>query len=70
MEITKELKYKKKINTLENKVKDLENIIKGSLFDNFMENIDIIEENTRLKKENKRLRTNNHTLNDLLKEKD
>lgn len=70
MDIIKELKYKKKINTLENRIKNLESIIKDSLFDNFMENIDIIQENTRLKKENKRLRTNNHTLKDLLKEKD
>lgn len=61
--------YKKKINTLENKIEMLENIIKDELYSSFAEGINNNIEVTKLKKDNKRLREKIKTLQEIIKEK-
>lgn len=61
--------YKKKINTLENKIEMLENIIKDELYSSFTEGINNNIEVTKLKKDNKRLREKIKTLQEIIKEK-
>lgn len=56
----------KKVNTLENKVEMLENVIKDELYNRFMENIEMVNQVERLKKENKRLREKNKALKDII----
>lgn len=56
----------KKVNTLENKVEMLENVIKDELYNRFMENIEMVNQVERLKKENKRLREKNKALRDII----
>ena len=63
------IEYKKRINTLENKIETLENIIKEELYSSFIQdtnnNINVI----KLKKDNKRLREKVKTLQEIIKEK-
>lgn len=57
----------KRINTLENKVATLENIIKDSLYKEFMAKLGEPAEMKRLRTENKRLRKQNKTLKEIIK---
>ena len=56
----------KRVNTLENKVEMLENVIKDELYNRFMENIEMVNQVERLRKENKRLREKNKALRDII----
>lgn len=56
----------KKVNTLENKVEMLENVIKDELYNRFMENIEMVNQVEKLRKENKRLREKNKALRDII----
>lgn len=60
-------KDKLKINTLENEIDTLKNIIKDNLYKEFMAKLSEPMEIQRLKRENKRLRKQNKTLKELLK---
>lgn len=60
---------KKKINTLENKIETLENIIKEELYKEFIDGVNNTIEITKLKKDNKRLREKVKTLQEIIKEK-
>lgn len=60
---------KKKINTLENKIETLENIIKEELYKEFINGVNNTIEITKLKKDNKRLREKVKTLQEIIKEK-
>ena len=60
---------KKKINTLENKIETLENIIKDELYKEFIDGVNNTIEITKLKKDNKRLREKIKTLQEIIKEK-
>lgn len=60
---TSKRKMKKKINSLENKVEFLENIIKEELYKEFMDKIGEPEKIKRLTKENKQLKIKNKLLN-------
>ena len=73
-DLTNVLKYKIKINTLENKIETLEhdldvlqNIVKEELYDQFMGYIKDVEKYDKLKKENKALKEKNKTLKDMIK---
>ena len=73
-DLTNVLKYKIKINTLENRIETLEhdlevlqNIIKEELYDQFMGYIKDVEKYDKLKKENKTLKEKNKTLKDMIK---
>lgn len=73
-DLTNVLKYKIKINTLENKIETLEhdldvlqNIVKEELYDQFMSYIKDVEKYDKLKKENKALKEKNKTLKDMIK---
>lgn len=56
----------KRVNTLENKVEMLENVIKDELYNRFMENIEMVNQVEKLRKENKRLREKNKALKDII----
>ena len=56
----------KRVNTLENKVEMLENVIKDELYNRFMENIEMVNQVEKLRKENKRLREKNKALRDII----
>ena len=60
---------KKKINTLENKIETLENIIKEELYKEFINSVNNTMEITKLKKDNKRLREKVKALQEIIKEK-
>ena len=57
----------KKINTLENKVEELEGIIKDELYKVFMEKLSEPAKMERLIEENKRLRKKNKLLKEIIK---
>ena len=57
----------KKINTLENKVSTLEEIIKDELYNLFIEKLGEPAEIKRLKNANKRLREQNKSLKEIIK---
>lgn len=61
-------KKQKQINTLENKVQVLENVIKDKLYKSFISKLDEPIENQRLKRENKRLRQQVKSLKEIIKE--
>lgn len=52
----KEFELQRKINTLENEIGTLKNIIKEELYHEFMDYLDIRVDNERLKEQNKKLR--------------
>lgn len=52
----KEFELQRKINTLENEIATLKNIIKEELYQEFMDYVDIRNENERIKEQNKKLR--------------
>lgn len=52
----KEFELQKKINTLENEIGTLKNIIKEELYQEFMDYVDIRNENERIKEQNKKIR--------------
>lgn len=60
-------KMRKQINSLNNELETLRNVIKEELFTKFMAKLGEPEENKRLKKENKRLRIQNKKLKDEIK---
>ena len=60
-------KMRKQINSLNNELETLRNVIKEELFTKFMAKLGEPEENKRLKKENKRLRIQNKNLKDKIK---
>ena len=55
------------INTLENKIETLEDILKEELYNNFCDLVNAKEENIRLREENKRLRKTSKKLKEELK---
>ena len=57
----------KRINTLENKVEELESIIKDELYKVFMEKLSEPAKMERLIEENKRLRKKNKLLKEIIK---
>lgn len=57
----------KKINTLENKIEELEGIIKDELYKIFMEKLSEPAKMERLIEENKRLRKKNKLLKEIIK---
>lgn len=57
----------KKINTLENKIEELEGIIKDELYKVFMEKLSEPAKMERLIEENKRLRKKNKLLKEIIK---
>lgn len=57
----------KKINTLENKIEELEGIIKDELYEIFMEKLSEPAKMERLIEENKRLRKKNKLLKEIIK---
>lgn len=64
-------KMRKQINSLENKVETLEDIIKSELYKEFMQNMQKLSEPLeveRFKKENKRLRQQVKSLKEIIKE--
>lgn len=61
------IKLKRKINTLENQVENLENSIKDELYKEFMKKLGETAENDRLKKENKKLRIKIKELKEIIK---
>lgn len=63
------IEYKKRINTLENKIETLENIIKDELYSSFIQDINNNINVIKLKKDNKRLREKIKTLQEIIKEK-
>ena len=63
------IKLNKKINTLENEIESLRDIIKNELYKEFIGKIKDYDELQILKKENKKLRSKNKYLKELLKEK-
>lgn len=60
-------KKNRKINTLENKVEELESIIKDELYKIFMEKLSEPAKMERLIQENKRLRKKNKLLKEIIK---
>lgn len=52
----KEFELQRKINTLENEIATLKNIIKEELYQEFMDYVDVRNENERIKEQNKKLR--------------
>lgn len=52
----KEFELQRKINTLENEISTLKNIIKEELYQEFMDYVDIRNENERIKEQNKKIR--------------
>lgn len=60
-------KKDKKINTLENKIEELESVIKDELYKIFMEKLSEPAKMERLIKENKRLRKKNKLLKKIIK---
>lgn len=56
------------INTLENRIDELENSIKDRLYESFMEKLSEPNEIKRLKEENKKLRLKNRELKSILKD--
>lgn len=52
----REIELQRKINTLENEIGTLKNIIKEELYHEFMDYLDIRVDNERLKEQNKKLR--------------
>lgn len=56
------------INTLENRIDELENSIKDRLYESFMEKLSEPDEIKRLKEENKKLRLKNRELKSILKD--
>lgn len=73
-DLTNVLKYKIKINTLENRIETfereqevLQNIIKEELYNQFMGYIKDVEKYDKLKKENKALKEKNRALKDMIK---
>ena len=57
----------KKINTLENKIEELESVIKDELYEIFMEKLSEPAKMERLIEENKRLRKKNKLLKEIIK---
>lgn len=57
----------KKINTLENKIEELESVIKDELYKIFMEKLSEPAKMERLIEENKRLRKKNKLLKEIIK---
>lgn len=70
MKILDIAKLNKKINSLENEVETLENIVKDELYKEFMKKIGETAEVDRLKKENKRLRSKIKSLKEIIKGED
>lgn len=68
MKISLIVKQRKRINSLENKVETLENVIKNNLYKEFMKKLGESSENDRLKRENRNLRKKNKILKDIIKE--
>lgn len=60
-------KKDKRINTLENKIEELEGIIKDELYKVFMEKLSEPAKMERLIEENKRLRKKNKLLKEIIK---
>lgn len=60
-------KKDKRINTLENKIEELEGIIKDELYEIFMEKLSEPAKMERLIEENKRLRKKNKLLKEIIK---
>lgn len=70
MKILDIAKLNKKINSLENEVETLENIVKDELYKEFMKKLGETAEVDRLKKENKRLRVKIKSLKEIIKGED
>lgn len=68
MKIFDVVKMQKRINTLENEVETLQNIIKDELYNAFMSKLNESVEVDRLKKENKKLKLKVKSLKDIIKE--
>lgn len=68
MKISLIVKQRKRINSLENKVETLENVIKNNLYKEFMKKLGESSENDRLKRENRNLRKKNKILKNIIKE--
>ena len=62
-------KDKRKINTLELKIEELENIIKNELYEKFIKVYNLKEENKKLRNDNKNLRVKIKNLKQQLKDK-
>lgn len=62
------IKQHRQINTLENKVEELENFIKEELYKEFMKKLGEPMEAERLRKENKMLRQKIKVLKEMIKE--
>ena len=62
-------KDKRKINTLELKIEELENIIKNELYEKFIKVYNLKEENKKLRIDNKNLRVKIKNLKQQLKDK-
>ena len=69
-DIPKIIKMQRKINSLENQIETLENIIKNELYEEFIKKINEIEEIEKIKKENKRLRIKIKDLKEIIKGED
>lgn len=67
MKIAKIIKLNRRINTLENDVETLQNIIKEELYKEFINNINDTSEIKRLKEENKKLRLKVKDLKEIIK---
>lgn len=57
-----------RLNTIENELETLKNVVKSELYKEFISKLGEQYEIDRLKKENKKLRMQNKTLKELLKE--
>lgn len=68
--LVENVRLKMKVNTLENKIETLENIIKDELYKSFMEKLGESVEVERLKKENKKLRQKCKILKEIAKGED
>lgn len=67
MKIAKIIKLNRRINTLENDVETLQNIIKEELYKEFINNINDTSEIKRLKEENKKLKLKVKDLKEIIK---
>lgn len=64
----KKVRYINRLNTIENELETLKNVVKSELYKEFISKLGEQYEIDRLKKENKKLRMQNKALKELLKE--